>query len=140
MSMSVSELVREFHVAAGAPIADTPTVPPGKVEEARLDMAWEEYDEHEAAVAEYDGRKRTHTPLEQIEHITHIARELADAVYVAYGTALVYGIDLDAVIAEVHRANMRKVEGRPKKRKDGKVLKPAGWEPPDVGAVIFGNS
>jgi len=40
-----------------------------------------------------------------------IAQELADLVYVAYGTALAYayGIDLDAVIEEVHRANMSKL-------------------------------
>jgi Phosphoribosyl-ATP pyrophosphohydrolase len=30
-------------------------------------------------------------------------------VYTVYGAALVCGIDLDAVIAEVHRANMSKL-------------------------------
>jgi len=38
-----------------------------------------------------------------------IAQELGDLVYVAYGAALAYGIDLDAVIEEVHRANMSKL-------------------------------
>ncbi len=39
-----------------------------------------------------------------------IAQKLADLVYVAYGTALVaYGIDLDAVIEQVHRADMSKL-------------------------------
>lgn len=38
-----------------------------------------------------------------------VARELADVLYIAYGTAHVYGIDLDAALAEVHRANMSKL-------------------------------
>ena len=44
-----------------------------------------------------------------------IADALADIVYVAYGTALTYGIDLDAVLHEVHRSNMSKLgsDGNP---------------------------
>jgi predicted HAD superfamily Cof-like phosphohydrolase len=67
-----------------------------------------------------------------------IADALADIVYVAYGTALTYGIDLDAVLGEVHRANMSKlgVDGRPVLREDGKVLKSERYSPPDVAAVV----
>ena len=55
-----------------------------------------------------------------------------------YGTAAVHGIDLDAVIAEVHRANMSKLgpDGRPVLRADGKVLKGDCYTPPDVAAVL----
>ena len=43
-----------------------------------------------------------------------VADALADIVYVAYGTAHVYGIDLDAVLDEVHASNMTKLgRGRP---------------------------
>lgn len=38
-----------------------------------------------------------------------IAGPLADIVYVAYGTAVTYGIDLDMVLAGVHRSNMSKL-------------------------------
>lgn len=67
-----------------------------------------------------------------------IAQELADVVYVAYGTAYSLGIPLDAVLAEVHRANMSKMgdDGRPVLREDGKVLKGPNFRPPDVAAVI----
>jgi predicted HAD superfamily Cof-like phosphohydrolase len=63
--------------------------------------------------------------------------ELADVVYVAYGTAISYGIDLDAVITEVHRANMTKLgaDGQPVIR-DGKVQKGDRFQPPDVAAVL----
>lgn len=67
-----------------------------------------------------------------------IADALADIVYVAYGTALTYGVDLDAVLHEVHRANMSKLDadGRPIRRADGKVLKSDRYSPPDVAAVL----
>lgn len=67
-----------------------------------------------------------------------IARELADVVYVAYGTAHVFGIDLDVAIAEVHRAAMQKVEAN-MKRDDGKIVKPPGFVPPSMGAAIRGR-
>lgn len=56
----------------------------------------------------------------------------------AYGTALVHGIDLDAVIAEIHRANMTKLgpDGRPLLRADGKVLKGEHYRAPDVAGVL----
>jgi len=132
--------VAEFHAAAGAPIRQTPTIPPRKEADARVNMAFEEYDEHEREVADYqeDVRLQNAGPTRERDHIAKVGRELGDAVYVAYGTALEYGVDLDAIIAEIHAANMRKVRGGVKKRKDGKVLKPDGWEPPDVYRVIFG--
>jgi predicted HAD superfamily Cof-like phosphohydrolase len=66
-----------------------------------------------------------------------IARELADVVYVAYGAAGAYGIDLDAALTAVHRANMAKAPGGVvRRRADGKLLKPDGWLAPDMGAAI----
>jgi NTP pyrophosphatase (non-canonical NTP hydrolase) len=38
-----------------------------------------------------------------------LARELADVLYVSYGTAHAFDIDLDAALAEVHRAAMHKL-------------------------------
>jgi predicted HAD superfamily Cof-like phosphohydrolase len=70
--------------------------------------------------------------------LAHFAQELADLVYVAYGTALTHGIDLDAVLAEVHRANMSKLgpEGTPVRRADGKVMKGPHYRAPDIAAVL----
>jgi predicted HAD superfamily Cof-like phosphohydrolase len=67
-----------------------------------------------------------------------LAHELAVVVYVAYGTALVHGIDLDEVIAEIHRSNMTKLgpDGRVARRADGKVLKGEHYRAPDVAAVL----
>src|SRR6266568_803166 len=70
-----------------------------------------------------------------------IADALADIVYVVYGTALTYGIDLDAVLREVHRSNMSKLgrDGKPLIRDDGKVLKSDQYFPPDVVAALGGR-
>lgn len=70
-----------------------------------------------------------------------IAQELADVVYVAYGTAFSEGIDLDAVLREIHRANMSKrgPDGNFVLREDGKVLKGPWYDPPDIAAVLDGD-
>jgi predicted HAD superfamily Cof-like phosphohydrolase len=61
-----------------------------------------------------------------------ITDALADIVYVAYGAALTYGIDLDSALREVHRSNMSKLgsDGTPLIRNDGKVLKSEHHFPP----------
>jgi predicted HAD superfamily Cof-like phosphohydrolase len=48
------------------------------------------------------------------------------------------GVDTMHVFAEVHLANMRKLgpDGLPIKRDDGKVMKPEGWQPPDIQRVL----
>jgi predicted HAD superfamily Cof-like phosphohydrolase len=67
-----------------------------------------------------------------------IADALADIVYVAYGTAVTYGIDLDMVLGEVHRSNMSKLgkDGQPLIREDGKVIKSDQYVPPDIARVL----
>ncbi len=123
--MTAFRSVGAFHAAFGLPVRSCPTadIP---VEEAHLRQALldEEVDELRAAVAVGD--------------VVGIADALADIVYVACGTAHAYGIDLDAVVAEVHRSNMTKLgaDGRPLYRHDGKVLKGPGYETPQVAAVL----
>lgn len=67
-----------------------------------------------------------------------IAKELADLVYVAYGTALVYDIDLDEALRQVHHSNMTKLDddGEPILRADGKVMKGPNYVPPDMSGAI----
>lgn len=71
-------------------------------------------------------------------NLVGMADALADVVYVSYGTAVTLGIDLDAVLREVHRSNMSKLDGRgrPVLRDDGKVLKSPRYTPPDVASVL----
>ncbi|WP_329414307.1 hypothetical protein OG802_26480 [Streptomyces sp. NBC_00704] len=124
MSSSPADLVREFHRAFGLDVRTTPTeVPPSLAEQRGNLLAEEAAEVAEVAVS---------GPLDRLAH------ELADVVYVAYGTALVHGIDLDAVLAEIHRSNMTKLgpDGRVARRADGKVLKGEHYRAPDVSEVL----
>ncbi|MFD8913379.1 MazG nucleotide pyrophosphohydrolase domain-containing protein [Streptomyces sp. NPDC059575] len=124
MSTSPARLVREFHRAFGLDARETPTEVSPQLAAHRGELLAEEA----AEVAEV----AVEGPLD------HLAQELADVVYVAYGTALVHGIDLDEVIAEIHRANMSKLGpgGEILRREDGKVLKGDHYRAPDVSAVL----
>lgn len=124
MSSSPADLVRAFHRAFGLDARSTPAEVAPDLAAHRGELLAEEA----AEVAEVSVRG----PLDRL------ARELADVVYVAYGTALVHGIDLDEVIAEVHRSNMTKVgpDGQVSRRADGKVLKGEHYEAPDVSGVL----
>ncbi len=117
--------VGDFHRAYGLPVRSTPTIEVGADQlELRLALIEEEVGELAEAARAGD--------------LIGVADALADIVYVAYGTAHVYGIDLDAVLDEVHASNMTKLgaDGRPIRRADGKVLKGPDYRPPDIAAVL----
>jgi len=62
-----------------------------------------------------------------------LTKELADILYVVYGTAITFGLPLDAVFNRVHASNMSKlVDGKPLYRDDGKVLKGPNYQPPKL--------
>ncbi|MEU1406791.1 MazG nucleotide pyrophosphohydrolase domain-containing protein [Streptomyces sp. NPDC005728] len=124
MSSSPARLVREFHHAFGLDTRTSPAEVAPELAAHRGELLAEEA----AEVAEVS----VEGPLDRLAH------ELADVVYVAYGTALVHGIDLDEVIAEIHRANMSKLgpDGQVARRADGKVLKGEHYRAPDVTAVL----
>ena len=130
MGESPWRLVREFHEVFGLEHPEVPTGVPAALAEARQRLLDEEVGEvaeaSSAALADPSPRR-----------LAELARELADVVYVAYGTAIVHGFDLDAVIAEVHRANMSKLDddGRPIIR-NGKVQKGPNFRPPDVTSLF----
>lgn len=124
--MDVQSAVTEFHRAFGLPVATRPDLDaaPADVRELRRRLLAEEFDEYIDA--------------ERADDLVEVADALADMVYVAFGTALTYGIDLNAVLAEVHRSNMSKLgsDGRPVHRDDGKVLKGPEFFPPDVAGTL----
>ncbi|MCQ9181721.1 hypothetical protein KMT30_22245 [Streptomyces sp. IBSBF 2953] len=124
MSSSPADLVREFHRAFGLDVHSAPTEVSPRLAAQRGRLLAEEA--AEVAEVSVDG------PLDRLAH------ELADVVYIAYGTALVHGIDLDAVLAEIHRSNMTKLgpDGQVVRRADGKVLKGEHYQAPDVSAVL----
>jgi len=114
-----------FHTAFDLPRRKLPTADlAASLTNLRITLLTEEVAEYIDAASEAD--------------LVGIADALADIVYVVYGTAVTYGIDLDRVMSEVHRSNMSKLDktGKPLIREDGKVIKSDQYFPPDVAGVL----
>jgi predicted HAD superfamily Cof-like phosphohydrolase len=101
---SPAAAVREFHGALGYPVSESSCLPDEGLRDLRRMLLAEEAQGADEAVADTD---------------------------VAYGTALTYRVGLDAVIAEVHRANVTKDRGT-----TGKAVKGDRFGPADVRAVV----
>ena len=60
---------------------------------------------------------------------------LVDILVVTIGALHSIGVDVEGAWNEVHRSNMAKVDagtGVVLRREDGKILKPEGWQPPNL--------
>ncbi|MFD0856890.1 MazG nucleotide pyrophosphohydrolase domain-containing protein [Actinomadura adrarensis] len=118
-------LVSRFHAAFGLPRQQRPSTHVDEdVKKLRRALLEEETRELDEAM--------------DADDLVAIADALGDIVYVALGTAVTYGIDLDAVLAEVHRSNMSKLgpEGRPLLDKAGKVIKSDQYFRPNIADVL----
>lgn len=121
----IATAVAEFHKAFNLPMQQAPNADIDySLAKLRVALLEEEVSEFVTAAEKGD--------------LVGIADALADIIYVVYGTALTYGIDLDAVFREVHRSNMSKldIDGKPLIRDDGKVLKSERYFPPDIVSVL----
>lgn len=113
-------MVRDFHAKFGQPIVDKPTIPDTLRENLRAMLMSEEMYETRQAMIDDD--------------LVEIADGLADLIYVALGTAIEYGIDLEPVFKEVHRSNMEKLPGL--QRADGKITKGPDFQPPRIKEIL----
>ena len=90
-----------------------------------LNLIKEEVAELQAAVDACD-------PVEQLD-------ALVDILVVTIGAIHSAGFDAEGAWKEVMRTNFAKIDtetGKVRKREDGKVLKPVGWTPPNLGPYI----
>jgi predicted HAD superfamily Cof-like phosphohydrolase len=121
---SPAPAVQEFHRRLDLPIRTSPISNiPDEERELRIRLILEEVEEFVEA--------------SRAANLVEIADALADLVYVTYGAALHYGLDLDEAVAEVHRANMSKIgrRGEATMRADGKVLKGRSYQAPDFESL-----
>lgn len=110
-------MVRHFHVKFGVPVGDTPAIRRGPLRAALI-------------------REEAGEALDAIESddLAGAIDGLCDLIYVCYGAALEFGVDLDPFFREVHATNMKKVGGPT--REDGKIMKPDGWRPPRIPELL----
>lgn len=115
-------MVTEFHERFGLPRNDRPTWPGDKMHRVRVALVEEELAEFRNAG--------------EAQNLLEIADALADLLYVIYGAAATYGIDLEPVFGEIHRSNMTKDAGHGACRPDGKVCKGDAYEAPQVARIV----
>lgn len=135
--------VEAFMRAGGQAVRSEPTLVDGNEAWHRYNFLGSEFNEYKA------GMKRCLYALtnpdsgEGRSALVELADALADMMYVMYGTAAAYGIDLDAVFDEVCDSNDSKIDwenGKPWVVKpSGKVGKNERFREPDIGSVIFGD-
>lgn len=134
------KMVAEFHRLTGHPAPNTATLE-GFRTKLRADLILEEAIEFcEAAGFTIGVNVEDGTPL-KLELVQHglpdwpeMIDALCDLAYVTFGAAVEMGVDLAPFFREVHRTNLAKLGGG--KRADGKGLKPEGWKPPRIAAML----
>lgn len=131
---AAADMLREFHSALG----DEPGRGNARLRWTLHDEEYEELVEELTERVEGGRIGEVRVPKRDEDVDRHrLARELADVIYVAFGTAHAFAIDLDVALAEIHRAAMSKLDPATMVvRDDGKVMKPPGFVPPDMSGAI----
>jgi len=116
------QMVKEFHEKFGIINQSKPTFLDGKTAHLRISLITEELKELIEA--------------NDVRNMVKIADAIGDLLYVVYGTAVSYGIDIEPIFEEIHRSNMSK--GDPEKiiREDGKILKGKNYFPPNLEPIL----
>jgi predicted HAD superfamily Cof-like phosphohydrolase len=117
-------MVAEFHGTFDIAVGTVPRVPDEATSSLRVRLIQEEFAELQEALGQHN--------------VAAVAKELADLLYVVYGTAVSCGIDMGPVFREVHRSNMSKVGGH--KRADGKWVKPPTYSPARIEPILASQS
>ena len=102
-------MVRDWHRRFGVVEQQKPKNVNNATFALRYDLIREELSEFQHAGANGD--------------LVGVADALADLLYVVYGTAVSYGIDMEPIFTEVHRSNMSKGNPEVLRAPNGKILK-----------------
>lgn len=109
--------------------------------ERRMNLIEEEFEEVMQALNDMHRYALGYNSLTAEEAMVEVASELADLLYVVYGTAEELGIPLEQVFNAIHRANMSKVwdDGTVHRNEFGKVIKPPNFVKADINKVLYGK-
>ena len=113
-------MVEAFHTKFEIVTQTTPMDVSEETKHLRVQLIQEEFDELKEAMAS--------------GNLAAVAKEMADLLYVTYGTAVSYGIDMEPIFQEVHRSNLSKIGGY--KRADGKWVKPPTYSPANIEPIV----
>ena len=113
-----------FMKTFGQEVKDKPSFSSDKINELRLSLIQEEFNELKEAMNKKD--------------LTEVADALTDLLYVTYGAGHAFGIDLDRCFDEVQNSNMSKLDnnGKPIYNEFGKVMKGPNYFKPDLSKFV----
>lgn len=150
-----TKALREFMEAFEQTVRTTPTAQISPEEQVlRVNLVIEEALEFAEAMGvavgfPMDLKETRHSDVAAYRHkiklaairpidLVEAADALADLSVVCIGSELTLGIPGDDVFETVHENNMSKLgpDGHPIKNEIGRVVKPAGWRPPDIRKVL----
>lgn len=130
----IDKVRNEWNKVVGVPMNDKPTIIHRDQGMLMFKQMYEKLLEFKSPLQDEE--------LKDKEKIVFIAEELAGLHYLLLGTVNQYGLQSvwDDIMKEVHRSNLTKiVDGKVIKNDDGKVIKPEGYEPPNLKSIIFGK-
>ncbi|MHA2279471.1 MAG: pyrophosphohydrolase domain-containing protein [Promethearchaeota archaeon] len=116
----VQKGVQDFHERYGCFTRYEPTLPDFRTLLLRASLIVEESSEFMKAARNAD--------------MVGMTDALADLLYVTYGTAVVMGLDMEPISAEVQRSNMTKDGGG--QDSGGKIMKGPDFRPPDIAKKL----
>ncbi len=149
--MILQALVLAFHKAFGLPAPSKPEMPSPEQRLLRARLIFEEALEYvkAAGVLVIAGSPFSEIWIEDVGDLgfydaadtdpdeVGMIDALCDLASVTLGGAVIQGIDLAPFFADVHASNMAKLhDGKVVLDEGGKVVKPAGWKPPDLAARL----
>lgn len=120
MSKDWYQDIVDLHKQWGQPIGEKPKDVDAETALLRIALIREETQETILAILNKD--------------LPKIADGIGDSIVVLLGTAVVFGLDMRPIWNEIQRTNLQKTGNEV--RGDGKVLKPAGWQPPDIERLL----
>ncbi|WP_440924067.1 phosphoribosyl-ATP diphosphatase [Candidatus Pelagibacter sp.] len=122
--MTNFEKVGTFMKTFGQEVKSKPSLSTDKINNLRLNLIKEEFDELKDAIHKKD--------------LVEVADALTDILYVTYGAGHAFGINLDRCFNEVQNSNMSKLDndGKPIYNEDGKVMKGPNYFKPNLSKFI----
>lgn len=149
---TLRDQVLAFHKRFNQVIGDKPKVPDPKTVRFRMSLIAEEFFELLEATYDVHGSRigGAHAILKALVtdgalkvDLPSFIDAVGDLMYVLEGTAIVFGVDMMPVFAEIQRANLSKepmyVQAKDEHHATGNTIKPTkpeGWSPPDIAKVL----
>jgi predicted HAD superfamily Cof-like phosphohydrolase len=150
MSNSFKDVL-EFHTVAGQQRRATPELPESSSQEetdffAHASKVVKQLSDKARTFTTSEAALRSRLILEETAELLEalsqndlegVADALVDLDYVVLGSGVTWGVNMNELHDEVHRANMAKFPGgKATLDENGKVIKPKGWKAPDVEGTL----